>query len=198
MTDADVVVASWEDPAAFAALFDRHSGVVYRFVSGRAARDDIDDIVSETFIAAFRSRTKYDRHYIDARPWLLGIAVNVLRHHYRAKARYRHRPWSKRAEASPAADHAEDVAAGMDAKSGWEQVAHALMHLDNRYREVLLLTATADLTYEEIARALAIPVGTVRSRLARGRRQLRELLEAEGKSPPVNLPVSPRLLEGDF
>jgi RNA polymerase sigma-70 factor, ECF subfamily len=179
-TDADVVVASWDEPSAFAVLFDRHAGVVCRFVAGRAPRNDIDDLVSETFVAAFRSRKRYDRHYDDARPWLLGIAVNVLRHHYRAEARRRRRPWSSQPE-EPTGDHAEGVASGLDARSGWEHVVRALSQLDDRYREVLLLTASADLTYEEMARALGVPVGTVRSRVARGRRQLRELLDAEGQ-----------------
>ena len=179
-TDAEVVMASWDDPSAFAALFDRHARVVQRFVTGRAAPNDIDDLVSETFVAAFRSRKRYDRRYDDARPWLLGIAANVLRHHYRAEARRRRRPRSSRAE-ELAGDHAEGVASGVAARSGWEHVVRALSQLDDRYREVLLLTASADLTYEEMARALDVPVGTVRSRVARGRRQLRELLDAEGQ-----------------
>lgn len=180
-SDADVVGASWGDPSAFAVLFDRHARVVQRFVAGRAARDDVDDLVSETFIAAFRSRANYDRRYGDARPWLLGIAANVLRHHYRAEGRRRRRVWTAHTDAEPTGDHAEGVAAGIDAESGWEHVARALSQLDERYREVLLLMAAAELTYEEMARALDLPVGTVRSRLARGRRQLRELLDAEGQ-----------------
>jgi RNA polymerase sigma factor (sigma-70 family) len=179
-TDADVVMASWDDPSAFAVLFDRHARVVQRFVTGRAAQNDIDDLVSETFVAAFRSRKRYDRRYDDARPWLLGIAANVLRHHYRAEARRRRWPRSSRLE-EPASDHAEGVASEIDARSGWEHVVWALSQLDDRYREVLLLNASADLTYEEMARALGVPVGTIRSRMARGRRRLRKLLDAEGQ-----------------
>ena len=114
-TDADVVMASWDDPSAFAVLFDRHARVVQRFVTGRAAANDIDDLVSETFVAAFRSRRRYDRRYDDARPWPLGIAANVLRHHYRSEARRRRRPWSSRPE-ERARDHAEEVASGVDAR----------------------------------------------------------------------------------
>jgi RNA polymerase sigma-70 factor (ECF subfamily) len=190
-TDADVVRASWEDPSAFAVLFDRHSRVVLRFVTGRARRDDVDDLVSETFVAAFRSRANYDRRYEDARPWLLGIAANVLRHHYRAEARRRRWPWPTQSEAGPTSDHAEGVVAGIDAEEEWEHVASALSRLDARFREVLLLMAAADLTYEEMARALDVPVGTVRSRLARGRRQLRELLDAEGQHQTWPASLSP-------
>ncbi len=193
-SDADVVVASCDDPSGFAVLFDRHARVVHRFVAGRAGRDDVDDLVSETFMAAFRSRGNYDRRYGDARPWLLGIAVNVLRHHYRAEAR-RRRPWPTHAEPERTSDHAEGVAAGVDAGAEWGQVARALSLVDERYRVVLLLVAAADLTYVEMARALDVPIGTIRSRLARGRRQLRELLDAEGQQQTWSASLS-RLDEG--
>jgi len=180
-TDADVLVASWDDPSVFALLFDRHARVVHRYVASRAVRQDVDDVVSETFIAAFRSRHRYDPRYEDARPWLLGIAANIVRHHLRAEARRRHLPWRVALRPDAEADLADVVTARVDAGSGWEQVVSALNRLDERYREVLLLLATADLTYADVARALGIPVGTVRSRLARGRLQLRELLGAEGQ-----------------
>jgi RNA polymerase sigma factor (sigma-70 family) len=179
LTDADAVMASWRDPSAFALLFDRHARVVHRFISGRAARDDVEDLVAETFTAAFRSRSRFDCRYDDARPWLLGIAANILRHHHRAEARRRRRWWSIRSELPRGDDPAEQVTSQVDALSSWDCVARALDQLDDRYREVLLLVASADLTYEEAARALGIPIGTVRSRLARGRHQLRELLGPE-------------------
>jgi RNA polymerase sigma-70 factor, ECF subfamily len=190
-TDADVVVASWDDPSAFAVLFDRHARVVHRFVAGRSARDDVDDLVSEIFIAAFRARVNYDRRYGDARPWLLGVAANVLRHHYRDEARRRRRPWRADLEPGPTSDLADGVAAGIDAEAGWGHVARALSLLDERYREVLLLIASADLTYEEMARALDVPVGTIRSRVARGRRRLRELLDADGQHQTWPASLSP-------
>jgi RNA polymerase sigma factor (sigma-70 family) len=189
-TDVDVVLASRDEPSAFAGLFDRHARVVRRFVAGRAASDDVDDLVSETFVAAFRSRGNYDRRYEDARPWLLGIAANILRHHYRAEAR-RRRPRPRGPETDFYLDPAEGLADGIDAKAEWDHVAGALSLLDDRFREVLLLMAAADLTYEEMARALDLPVGTVKSRVARGRRQLRELLDSGGKQQVKNAALSP-------
>jgi len=76
-------------------------------------------------------------------------------------------------------DHPET---GLDAKD-IERIHRALAGLDEKYRDVLLLLSGAELTYEEIARALGIPLGTVRSRIARGRARLRELLEVDGKNP---------------
>ena len=179
LTDADAVVASWRDPSAFALLFDRHARVVHRFIAGRAARDDVEDLVAETFTAAFRSRSRFDSRYDDARPWLLGIAANILRHHHRAEARRRRRWRSARSEHPVGSDLAEQVTSQVDAGLSWGHVARALDQLDDRYREVLLLVAAADLSYEETAQALGVPVGTVRSRLARGRQRLRELLGPE-------------------
>jgi RNA polymerase sigma-70 factor (ECF subfamily) len=180
-TDGELVMASLADPQKFGDLFDRHGLAVHRYVASRARRADIDDMVSETFITAFRTRARYDREYDDARPWLLGIATNVLRHHYRSEHRRLARLRSVHHAPEPAVDLSESVAAAVDGSFEIDRIDRALSQLDDRYRDVLLLAASADLTYEEIARALGIPVGTVRSRLARGRRRLRELLNPRGQ-----------------
>jgi RNA polymerase sigma factor (sigma-70 family) len=180
-TDADLVAASLHDPQRFALLFDRHARAVHRYVASHTRRVDVDDVVSETFVTAFRTRARYDPAYADARAWLLGIATNVLRHHHRSEGRRlaRLRTVFHGPESGP--DPAEIVAGSVDNAEVTSRVSRALARLDGRYRDVLLLSVSSDLTYEEIARALDIPVGTVRSRLARGRRQFRELLDADGQ-----------------
>jgi RNA polymerase sigma-70 factor (ECF subfamily) len=180
-TDADLVAASLHDPQRFALLFERHARAVYRYVASQARRGDIDDVVSETFVTAFRTRARYDGAYTDARPWLLGIATNVLRHHRRSEGRRLSRLRAAVQAPGSEFDPAESVAAAIDYAAETNRVARALMRLDDRYRDILLLAAGADLTYDEIARALGVPVGTVRSRLARGRRRLRELLDTGGQ-----------------
>ncbi len=177
-TDADLVTASLHDPQRFALLFDRHARAVHRYVASRARPGDVDDVVSETFLTAFRTRARYDRTYDDARPWLLGIATNVLRHHRRSEGRRVTRLRAGAHAPETELDLAESVAAAVDVAAETDRVARALARLDDRYRDILLLAAGADLTYDEIARALGVPIGTVRSRLARGRRRLRELLDA--------------------
>ena len=77
---------------------------------------------------------------------------------------------------APVPGHADDVADRVSAQAARAQLADALAALAGRDRDVLLLAAWADLSYEEIAAALAIPVGTVRSRLFRARRLIRESL----------------------
>lgn len=129
---------------------------------------------------AFRRRAVYDPRSEDARPWLFGIAANLLRHHRRTERRqllaY------ARTGADPAAEGGFDAAdARADAAAAGPAIAGALATLRPWDREVLLLYAWGDLTYQEIGDALAIPVGTVRSRLARARRRVRELLAGSGQ-----------------
>ncbi len=136
----------------------------------------------ETFVVAFRSRDAYNLQEGSARPWLFGIATNLLRHHRRSEARRLHAYARTGRDPLVGPDHrfeeAEDRAVAERAEPA---VAAALAALRPHERDVLLLYAWADLTYAEIAAALAIPVGTVRSRLARARRKVRELLAAAGQ-----------------
>ena len=190
-TDADLVAASLHDPQRFALLFDRHAWVVHRYVASRARHGDVDDVVSETFLTAFRKRARYDPVFADARPWLLGIATNVLRHHRRSEGRRLTRLRAVSHPPVPEIDPAESVAAAVDDAYEIGRVARAIECLEERHRDVLLLAAGAELTYEEIARALSVPVGTVRSRLARGRHRLRELLDADGQHDKEVTHVTP-------
>jgi RNA polymerase sigma factor (sigma-70 family) len=180
LTDADAIEASLRDAHSFTLVFDRHAPAVHRYVSSRAPTSDVDDLVSETFVTAFRCRGRYDLRYDDARPWLLGIATNVLRHHRRAERRRLTRLRGAR-RTPPDPDPSEQVVSDLDTAAESRRVARAVERLDDKYRDVLLLVAGSGLSYDEVARALDIPIGTVRSRLARGRRQLRELLAPEGQ-----------------
>ncbi|KAB8190406.1 sigma-70 family RNA polymerase sigma factor [Nonomuraea phyllanthi] len=173
--DSELVSASWTDPEAFAVLFDRYSAMLYRYVSKRLGPEPAEDLVGETFLIAFARRTNYDLAYDDARPWLFGILTKLVsRHHRKEAARYRallRAPVDATVE-SPA----DRVAAGVTAQAVRAELAGALAALPAKDRDVLLLIAWGDLTYEEVARALGIPVGTVRSRLNRGRRKVRAAL----------------------
>jgi RNA polymerase sigma factor (sigma-70 family) len=109
------------------------------------------------------------------RPWLYGIATNLLRRHVRVEER-RCRSLARAAAADrppTAGGEAEDR---LDAQALRRPLAAALATLNRGDRDVLLLTAWADLTYAEIATVLDIPIGTVRSRLNRARRLTREWL----------------------
>jgi RNA polymerase sigma factor (sigma-70 family) len=179
--DAALIAASLDTPTAFAGVFDRHYDSVHRFLARRVGPDLADDLASETFTTALRVRAGYDPAHGDARPWLLGIATNLVRHHRRAEAR-RLRAY-ERLEVARAAGIEEDaVVARADAALARPRIARALARIPDAERDALLLLAWADLTYPEIASALEIPIGTVRSRIHRARQRLRELLDPTGQS----------------
>ncbi|GII58617.1 DNA-directed RNA polymerase sigma-70 factor [Planotetraspora thailandica] len=181
VSDAAVIEQSWREPGVFAALYERHAPHISRYVARRLGDDLADDVTAETFYRAFEKRRHYDLGRPDARPWLYGIAANVMAQHHRKETRML-RAFA-RSGADPVAqtygsqmEGADDrvVAAGMH-----RSLAAALAGLSRAHREVLLLIAWADLSYEEAAQALDISVGTVRSRLHRARTKIRAVLGGE-------------------
>lgn len=178
-SDADVIATSLADPTAFVMLFDRYSDQLNRYLRRRVGNEAADELTSETFAQAFEHRQRYDTNRPDARPWLYGIAHNLLRHHYRDEARAL-RAYGSRKLDSPAPDSAAAFD-GVAATLADTALADALAALSNEERDVLLLIAWAELDYKEVAVALGIPVGTVRSRLNRARNRTRELLGRSGQ-----------------
>ena len=173
--DAAIIEASWTDPDRFGALFDRHAPLVHRYIARRTGRDIAGDLVAETFLAAFRRRIRYDTSYRDARPWLYGIATNLIGQHRREESRQ----LRIRLAAVPDLDdpgHGDRVAADVTARAVRRVLAAALAGLPDADRDVLVLIAWEQLSYDEVARALDIPIGTVRSRLSRARSRVREAL----------------------
>ena len=173
-TDAQLIAASVTEPERFAALFDRHATAVHRYL-GRRVGELADDLLSETFLIAFRRRTAYRPEHVDVRPWLLGIATNLLHAHARTERR-RYRALARAGGEPTTAAASEEVHARVDAAALRGLLAAALAGLKERDRDVLLLFAWGQLGYEEIAAVLDVPVGTVRSRLNRARRQTRAVL----------------------
>ncbi|WP_240745085.1 MULTISPECIES: RNA polymerase sigma factor [unclassified Microbacterium] len=80
-TDSEIIQRSLQQPAAFAELFDRHARSVNAFATYRIGRHAAEDVLSETFLVAFRRRADYDANVESAVPWLLGIASRVIRRH---------------------------------------------------------------------------------------------------------------------
>jgi len=174
--DAAVIESSWREPERFAVLFDRHAPHIHRYLARRAGRQVADDLVGETFLTAFRKRDTYDLGHPDARPWLYGIATNLVAQQRRDEARqYRIQQAATRAE-PVVPGHADQVAADVTAQAMRPLLTAALAALPDGDRDVLLLIAWEQLTYQEVARALGIPVGTVRSRLNRARKKVRQVL----------------------
>jgi RNA polymerase sigma factor (sigma-70 family) len=176
--DAELIELSRHEPEEFTELFRRHAPCIQRYVTRRVGPDVADDIVAETFLLAFRHRDRYDQDRTDARPWLYGICTNLIGRHRRAEVR-QYRALAKTG-ADPVTESFTDrvderVSAGMARR----EIAAALARLSAELRDTLLLAAWSDLSYEEIAAALGVPVGTVRSRLNRARSKLRKSLPQE-------------------
>jgi len=180
--DAELIARSRSEPAAFAGVFDRHHAELYRYLRRRVDSGLAADLAAETFVVAFARRGAYRADTHDARPWLYGIAHNLLRNHLRAERRQL--AAYARHGVDPLADADAAVAFSMadsraDSAAVNAKLAQILAVMADRDREVLLLFAWADMSYAEISLALEIPVGTVRSRLHRARRQLRALVSPE-------------------
>ncbi|WP_319053407.1 RNA polymerase sigma factor [Streptomyces europaeiscabiei] len=178
-SDARVIERSRDEPELFAVLYDRYADTVHRYAARRLGPEAAEDLMAETFVTAFQRRHTYDLERADARPWLFGIATNLVGRHRRAEARR----FRALARLPAPVEHEEAVADRAVARAGATGVRRELAAgLSARHRDVVLLVAWAGLDYEEAARALDVPVGTIRSRLNRARGRLREAL---GGSDPT-------------
>lgn len=175
--DSALIADAIENPASFAMIFDRHFDAIHGYLQRRVGRDLADEISAQTFLVAFDRRGRYDTARPDARPWLFGIATNLLRRDRRQELRQL-RAYA-RTGVDPLLDPFDGIEAKLDAASMGRELAGALARLSAEERDVLLLYAWAELSYAEIAQTLELPVGTVRSRLSRARGRVRELLEPD-------------------
>jgi RNA polymerase sigma factor (sigma-70 family) len=173
--DSAVIGASMRDPEQFAVIYDKYSPALHRYAGRRIGRDDADDVVAATFLAAFGARARYDPTRPDARPWLFGILTKEIARRRRTE-QARLRALARTCADRPAAGPADQVAAEVSARAARQALARALRSLAPAERDVLLLIAWGELSYAEAAEALGTPVGTVRSRLNRARRKVREAL----------------------
>lgn len=179
-TDSEIIRRSLDHPPAFAELFDRHSRAVNAFATYRIGRHAAEDVLSETFLVAFRRRADFDTDVESAVPWLLGIASRLIRRHRTVEAKH----WRAFAAAVTGEEHSteggvDDAMGRLDAERELQRLRSRIAALSPKDRETLLLYAWQGMTYDEIATALGIPVGTVRSRLNRVRRRLDPLRRAK-------------------
>ena len=172
--DAAVIERSIGEPGYFAIVFDRHAPAIYRFIARRLGGDVADDLVSEVFLIAFQRREGYDQAQADARPWLYGIATNLISRRRREEVRFL-RAIARTAISLPIESVDDQVAERVDAQAVSRQLAAALATLPGLHRDTVMLIASG-LSHHEAALALGVPAGTVASRLARARPKLRAAL----------------------
>jgi RNA polymerase sigma factor (sigma-70 family) len=162
------------DSNAFAMLFERHARTIYNFCFRRVGNwATAEDLVSVVFLEAWR---RLDKPLPKGKelPWLFGIATNVVRN--RRRAERRHAAALKRVpQPSPVPSFADDSDQRVDDEELMGRALGLVARLPRREQEVFALCAWSELSYEDAAIALRIPVGTVRSRLSRARARLQEL-----------------------
>ncbi|HEY6316023.1 MAG TPA: RNA polymerase sigma factor [Streptosporangiaceae bacterium] len=171
--DAAVVEQSRRHPELFATIYDRHFAGIYRYVASRLGPDAAEDLAAETFLAAFCDRSRFDPARGEVRPWLYGIATNLVGTHRRTERR-RYRTLARAAAQPAAASDEERALARVSAQVLRGRLAEVLAALPAGDRDVLLLVAVGSLSYEEVSQALSIPPGTVGSRLNRARGRVRK------------------------
>jgi RNA polymerase sigma-70 factor, ECF subfamily len=182
-SDAEIIVRASRDPEAFGVLFDRHFATIHRYLERRIGRDGADELAGEVFRIAFEQRRGFRPLHESALPWLYGLATNLVLKRWRGEMR-RLRALARLEAGQRDGDlGVELVDDRLTARGVRGQLLDALARLPERDRDVVVLVAWEELSYEEVAAALGIPQGTVRSRLNRARRTLRELLGDIGNEP---------------
>jgi RNA polymerase sigma factor (sigma-70 family) len=171
VSDGELFRRSVDVPEAFEGIFERHGRAVWGYCRRRVGYDAAEEVAAQTFLVAFERRGSFDPGYDSARPWLLGIATNLIRRHLRDERAYLER---NRRALVPIPAEESGVADRLDAERLRPLLIEALLALSPDDRDTFLLVAVGELSYPETAWALDVPVGTVRSRIHRARAQLRE------------------------
>jgi RNA polymerase sigma factor (sigma-70 family) len=178
LDDAELLRRSVDDPDLFEEVFERHYDSILRYGRQRVGHDIGEEIAARTMVIAFDRRASYDGRFRSARPWLYGIATNLIRHHLRDERI--HLAALARLPIDPDLDD-DDTLDRLEAARRRPYLLQALMELTPGDRDAFTLLALSDLSYAEVANALGIAEGTAGSRIHRARHRLREsmlLLEA--------------------
>jgi RNA polymerase sigma factor (sigma-70 family) len=173
--DAEIVRASVAQPERFETIFGRHHRRMWTYLARRNGQVAADELAGEVFVSAFAHRDRYDPARGTVVGWLYGIAANLSRTRVRREARAHQalgRVAGRDVPEAPSTDQAVDALAhGQDLA----RVRSAMEALSDQDRELIVLVAWEGLSYAEVAQVVGIEIGTVRSRLSRARRRLREL-----------------------
>jgi RNA polymerase sigma factor (sigma-70 family) len=169
LDDSELIARSLNgDEDAFVEVVRRHEAAVGAYLARRAGRDKAEDLLAEVWLAALASRASYDPMFPNAGPWLIGMAHNMLRRH-----------WRSRPAEEPFAD-VTSLASGWDPWTAVDHrvdveslLRHALAQLRPQQREILTLVAWEDLTVADAGRVLGMPPGSARRCLHQARMALR-------------------------
>jgi RNA polymerase sigma-70 factor (ECF subfamily) len=163
------------DQEWFVEIYDRYFPAIYRYVAGRLGVNAAEDVTADTFLVAFRKQAGFDPARGAVRPWLYGIATTQVAQHRREEARW-YRRLGRAVPEPDAGSHENHVIDWVTAEGLRGRLAAAIGELSRGDRDVLLLVALGGLRGDEVAEALSLPAGTVRSRLNRARKKIRKAL----------------------
>lgn len=165
----------------FSQLVSQHQGRLYRFVTKYIDHpDDAADIAQQAFVEAARTIETF-RGDSKLSTWLFGIAMNMVRN-YLSRAPHRLYKFESEETLTSLLSSAIDPSDEASQKELLKLVLEALADLPKEMCEVLTMVAVEEISYQEVAVLLAIPLGTVRSRVSRARAVLRERFENAGVS----------------
>jgi RNA polymerase sigma-70 factor (ECF subfamily) len=177
-TDEELLSSARQgDEEAFGAFVRRHATTVHRWMARAVGEGDADDMTQDVFVKAYRGLAGF-RGDAPPRAWLAAIADNAVKNRYRSRSRFR-RVFAGSSDANPGFDPPAPGADPEDrARMGESRrfVTEALKRLPAEFRMPVVLRDIEEWSYEEIALSLRLPLGTVKSRIARGRGQLKEIL----------------------
>jgi RNA polymerase sigma-70 factor (ECF subfamily) len=178
------------DPAAFAELYRRYYRRLYHTLHRLLRnREDAEDVLQSTFLNAWRSIGCF-KGESELFTWLYRIAINLAISHHRRRLSNREKSLGEWNEEQPVYDPPAMVphpSTGLETQEALERLWHALQRLSEDHRIIICLKDIEEMSYEDIAQTLAIPIGTVRSRLHRARAELAELLGVTPKPPAAIL-----------
>jgi RNA polymerase sigma factor (sigma-70 family) len=177
----ETAAGSGSAPAGFADVYEWYFADIYRYIAGRLGRNVADDLAADTFVIALRRHADFDPARGPVRAWLYGIATNLVAQHRRTEKR-RYQALARAGAQELTAGHDDSMPPRAGPEGMQPRLARALASLSREERDVLLLVALVDLSYQEISQALGIPDGTVGSRLNRARRKIRAALSQEGQT----------------
>lgn len=179
-SDAEILARASRHPELFGIVFDRHFATIHRYLERRIGRDEADELAGDVFRIAFEQRARFRPLHESALPWLYGLATNVLLKRWRTQTRHLRALARLEAERSDGYLESDDADDRVAARAERARLLEALAALAKGDRDVVILIAWEELSYQEVAAALEIPTGTVRSRLSRARGTLRERLAEIG------------------
>jgi RNA polymerase sigma factor (sigma-70 family) len=178
LSDARILRDSVSEPAIFSSVYERHLRAVASYVARRTGPELSEDLTAEVFVRAFRKRAVFRDDHGSALPWLLGIANNLIADHRRAERR--------RLEALQRLAAARPVSSERSVGVLAPELVGELLRLPAADRDTLLLVVWGELSYAEAATALSVPVGTIRSRIARARQRLGAAIgQSEDPEEPI-------------